>query len=132
MTPGKITGFSGFILTWTLSINDMKSYVVDSLNHKDISSVKEVLIKRFGTPFMDEIFQVTIDSSVLSSEQKRHSECSPHYVALSLENNRLTAETLIRSKKTMRCSCMGYADSRQILWLIDLVNDILEEAEVRI
>jgi hypothetical protein len=33
----------------------MKSYVVDSLNHKDISSVKEVLIKRFGTPFMEDI-----------------------------------------------------------------------------
>jgi aspartate aminotransferase-like enzyme len=110
----------------------MKSYIVDSLNHKDISSVKEVLIKRFGTPFMDEIFHAVLDSSVLSSEQKKHVECSPHYFALCLEKDKLTAETLVRSKKKMRCSCMGYADSKQILWLIDLINDILDESGIRI
>ncbi|MDY0132520.1 MAG: hypothetical protein RBR53_07615 [Desulforegulaceae bacterium] len=110
----------------------MKSYVVDSLNHKDISSIKKVLIKRFGNPFLDEVFQVTLDSSVLSSEQNKHSNCSPHFFSLSLEKDKLVAETLVRSKKTMRCSCMGYADSPQILWLIGLINDILSEAGVRI
>ncbi|MDY0359965.1 MAG: hypothetical protein RBR08_00775 [Desulforegulaceae bacterium] len=110
----------------------MKSYVVDSLNYKDFLSIKEVLTKKFGKPFMDEIFQVTIDSSVLAFKQKEHTDCGPHYFSLSLEKNKLTAEMLVRSKKTMRCSCMGYADDRQILWLIGLVNDILQEAGVKI
>ncbi|MCB9481536.1 MAG: hypothetical protein H6680_06925 [Desulfobacteraceae bacterium] len=81
---------------------------------------------------MDEIFHVIIDPSVLSSEQKMHSDCSPHYFALSLEKNKLAAEMLVRSRKTMRCSCMGYADDMQILWLINLINEILDEAGVRI
>lgn len=110
----------------------MKNYVIDSLTNKDVSSIKEVLIKRFGTPFMDEIFYVNLDSSVLSTLQKKHCDCSPHYFALSLEKNKLTAEMLVRSKKTMRCSCMGYADDLQILWLINLVDEILNEACVRI
>jgi len=110
----------------------MKCYVVDSLNYKDISSLKELLFKKFGNPLIDEIFHITIDSSVLSAEQKNHTDCSPHYFSLFLEKDKLTAEMLIRSKKTIRCSCMGYADDRQILWLIDLVNDILQEAGVKI
>ncbi|MGM0417566.1 MAG: hypothetical protein ACQEQS_02475 [Thermodesulfobacteriota bacterium] len=110
----------------------MKQYVIDSLNIKDISSIKEVLINRFGTPFMDEIFSAELDQDVLNEEQKKHTECAPHYITLLLGETSLTAEILVRSPKTLRCSCMGYADDQQILWIINLVDDILVEANVGI
>lgn len=110
----------------------MKQYVVDSLNYKDVNSLKEVLIKRFGNPFMDEVFFVKLDDNILSDLQKEHISCSPHYFTLTLGKTSLTAETLIRSKKNMRCSCMGYSNRSQLLWLVDVVDDILLEANVKI
>lgn len=108
----------------------MKQYVVDSLNFKDISSIKEVLIKKFGTPFMDEIFWVELDKTLLNEEQKKHTDCSPHCFALSLGETSLTAEFLVRSRRRMRCSCMGYGNLDQISWLMKLVDDILAQANV--
>ena len=108
----------------------MKQFVVDSLNMNDISSLRTVLIKRFGQPFMDEVFWIELEDSILSDEQKKHKDCAPHCFALSLKETSLVAETLVRSRKKMRCSCMGYAGSGQILWLVGLIDDILIEANV--
>lgn len=110
----------------------MKQYVIDSLNYKDVSSLKEVLEKRYGKPFMDELYWVEIEDSILSDQQKEHGECAPHCFALTLGESSLTAETLVRSRKTMRCSCMGYAGHKQLLWLVDLIDDILAEANIAI
>ncbi|PID77912.1 MAG: hypothetical protein CSB21_02975 [Deltaproteobacteria bacterium] len=99
---------------------------------KDILSIKEILLKKFKNYLKEEVFFVELDKNLLNKEQKQHDTCSPHYFTITLGKTSLTAEFLVRSGKRMRCSCMGYANPEQIRWLVDLVDNILVEANVNI
>jgi len=110
----------------------MRLYVIENLNYKDIASLKKVLDEKFGRPFLDEVYMVEIDESILTETQRSHKNCGPYFFTLTLGKTSLSAEFLIRSKMTMRCSCMGYSDDSQTLWIINLVNDIMSYACVSI
>ena len=110
----------------------MKQYVIDELRPSDYEKIKPYLNDKFDSGTMDGIYWIPIDSDMLTEAQAEHTECQPIYFALDLEPDRLICELLLRTKKRVRCSCMGYATEDQRNWLIRFADTIFKVLNIKI
>ncbi|TWI77244.1 hypothetical protein LZ24_00044 [Desulfobotulus alkaliphilus] len=106
----------------------MRQYVVDTLQPEDYRRLKKALDTRFGIPLVGGVYWAELPEALSTPIQSEHAACSPHVVALDLEETRLTCEFLVRTRKAMHCSCMGYASGEQRRWIMDMVDALLEDA----
>ena len=105
----------------------MKQYVIDELRATDYESLKTYLQKHCGPAAMDGVYWIPVEEAMLSNIQAAHRECRPHYFAIDLDENRLALELLVRTQRTMRCDCIGYASEAQRNWVIALIDDIFNQ-----
>ncbi|MCJ7541107.1 MAG: hypothetical protein WBG61_13870 [Desulfobacterales bacterium] len=110
----------------------MKQYVIDELRPKDYELVKAYLEKNFSSSDVNGIYWIQLDQNILTRIQAEHTDCQPFYFAVDLESNLITFELLIRTKKRIRCDCMGYATEKQRNWLIHLADSIFDKLEIKI
>ncbi len=110
----------------------MKQYVIDQLRLSDHKKLKTYLDRHFNGSTIEGIYWVPLARRIFNSTQRRHTQCQPFYFTLELEEQRLACEFLVRTQQRVRCGCMGYADTAQRAWLMDLVDDILNELDIKI
>ena len=110
----------------------MKQYVIDELRPKDYEFVKAYLEENFSSSNVDGIYWIQLDQNILTKIQAEHTDCQPFYFAVDLESNLITFELLIRTKKRIRCDCMGYTTEKQRNWLIRLADSIFDTLEIKI
>ena len=110
----------------------MKQYVIDELRPKDYELIKAYLDENFSSSDVEGIYWIQIDQNILTKTQAEHADCQPFYFAVDLEPNLIAFELLIRTKKRIRCACMGYATEKQRNWLIRLADSIFEKLEIKI
>jgi hypothetical protein len=110
----------------------MKQYVIDGLRLEDYQKLKAHLDKYLTSSPLGGIYWLKVDESVLTPLQKKHEACRPHVFALMLEETYLSCEFLVRIKKNIKCDCMAYASRDQRDWLIDQVDALLEQLDIRI
>ena len=108
----------------------MKHYVIDELRYQDYESVKAFLDAHLEASGIEGLYWHPIDESLLTNIQKSHTACAPFCFALSLEENQLSCELLIRTKNSIRCDCMGYASEEQRNWIIRIVDGIFEKLDI--
>jgi hypothetical protein len=104
----------------------MKQYVIDELRPADYELVKAYIEKNFGSSKVDGIYWIQLDQDILTKIQAEHTDCQPFYFAVDLEPNLMSFELLIRTRKRIRCDCMGYATEKQRNWLIRLADSIFD------
>ena len=109
----------------------MKQYVIDELRPTDYEMVKTYLDENFSSSNVNGIYWVQLDQDILTKIQAEHKDCQPFYFAIDLEPNLITFELLIRTKKRIRCDCMGYANEKQRNWLIRLADSIFDTLEIK-
>jgi hypothetical protein len=105
----------------------MKQYVIDELRRKDYDLIKAYMEEHFLSSDVDGIYWIRLDQDILTEIQIAHADCQPFYFAVDLEADLITFEMLIRTRKRIRCSCMGYATDIQRNWLIGLADAIFDE-----
>lgn len=110
----------------------MKQYVVDELRLEDYDRIKDFLDEHLESSQIDGIYWLPLDPTILSEDQISHTDCQPFYFALDLEPDKLTCEFLVRTKKRVRCSCMGYAGPEQCHWLMQYVDRIFRTLQIKI
>ena len=108
----------------------MKQYRIDGLDLKDHEKLKSYLDTHLGPPRLGTIYWLELEPCILTSLQKTHKNCAPHYFALELEPHFLSCEFLVRISRKVRCDCMGYATPEQREWLISTVDAILETLSI--
>ena len=104
----------------------MKQYVIDELRPEDHHKIKQYLDKHYGPAELGGIYWLPLTTDVLSDIQQQHKGCQPFYVAIDLQEDQLALELLVRTKKQIRCACIGYAEERQRDWLIEQVDATFE------
>ncbi len=77
------------------------------------------------------IYWLTLTDDLLSEEQHEHDECGPYYLAVELDETRLTFELLVRSTSNLHCSCITYATPTQRQFVLDFIDRMLEEEMIR-
>jgi hypothetical protein len=108
----------------------MKQYVIDELRLQDHQKVKQYLDEQFGPAEIGGIYWVPLAEEALSEIQKQHGDCRPFYVAIELQEDKLALELLVRTKSRIRCDCIRYADADQRIWIMDLIDAMLERLDI--
>lgn len=109
----------------------MKQYLIDELRPADYEALKIFMDRQYGPPAMDRIYWIPVEADVLSNIQLAHPECRPHYFAVDLDETRLACELLVRSKNCLRCDCIHYATKNQRNWLIELIDSIFNQLQIK-
>jgi hypothetical protein len=110
----------------------MKSYLIEDIPEADLDRVVERLQAMELQSSLDDIFWLPLPGERLTDTQAEHlEECGPFCMALEVEPGLLRMELLVRSRRRLRCSCIGYATPDQRECMIQYLDDLLHELNVR-
>jgi hypothetical protein len=109
----------------------MKQYVIDEIRPRDHQKVKQYLDAAYGPAEMGGIYWVPVAAEMLTDIQLAHTDCQPFYFAIELAEERLALELLVRTKKRIRCACIGYASRDQCIWIMEVVDAIFEKLAIK-
>ena len=109
----------------------MRAYSIRELSRQDVQRLKDYLSSQgYGGPIED-IYWFDVPTQHLSSTQQQHlQECGPFVFALETGNTWINLELLVRPRNSLRCSCFQYADMQQMSFVIQHLENILQELDI--
>jgi hypothetical protein len=108
----------------------MKQYVVDEIRLEDFQKLKQHLNEFVEADTLDGLYWIKIEDELLDDTQKKHTDCKPFYLAIELEENRLSCELLVRSRNRLRCDCIRYVNNTQLNWAVGFVDNLFEQLSI--
>lgn len=111
---------------------EMKQYVIDQLRETDYDRIIGFLRNNADPSEFGDVFWIDIPEEIYSNTQRGHKDCRPFCFAVNLTFNRCDFELLVRSRRVLRCNCIGYADKTQRDYIMDYADRMLEELNIRI
>lgn len=109
----------------------MRSIVIDELRPPDMEKLVGHLEANLGSSSLPDVFWLQVPDELLTPGQREHTDCGPHRVAVVTELDSMRLELLVRSSHSLRCSCTGYATSAQRDWLINFMDDLIDELQLQ-
>ena len=73
-----------------------------------------------------------LEKGLLTNEQATHTECLPLFFVVDLKLGIISCELLVRTKNRIKCGCIDYATEKQRNWLIQYIDDMLKQLEIKI
>ncbi len=109
----------------------MQQYVIDQLRESEIERIKGFLEKNAEKSELDNLFWLQIPDDLLSSIQCEHRDCWPFCAGIEVTDDAVIFEMLVRSRKKIRCKCIGYATQQQRQFILNFCDKMLSETEVQ-
>jgi hypothetical protein len=114
----------------------MRQYLLDEIARKDIPRVRQYLKEHALASSLTDIWWVDLPEDLLSPEQFEHQQCRPYRFAVEVGepevgDSFVRFEMLIRSRETMRCSCLGYATRQQRDFILAYADRLVEKLALR-
>lgn len=109
----------------------MRQYLLDEISRKDIPRIRDYLGERAQSSGLADIWWVDLNDDLLSADQFEHRDCAPFRFAVELGDDFVRFEFLIRSQKTLRCSCIDYATRQQRDFIMAFADRLVDELELR-
>ncbi len=111
----------------------MRSYLIQEINTSDMSKLLESLSQKAYKIPVDGLFWFILPENLLSQKQEEHkNDCGPHYLALEAGNNWLKLELLVRCEEKIRCDCITYANPEQREFMINFLDQLIRNQDVRV
>ncbi len=109
----------------------MKQYVIDQLNPEEQKRIKEHLDKYCEPAGLDGMYWLHIPEEICSELQQKHKECKPHCIGIELRRRDVRFEFLVRSRNKIRCKCISYANKKQTDFIIEFIENMLKENNIK-
>jgi hypothetical protein len=109
----------------------MRAYVIDEISSSDMSRIAGFLEQHALRSPLEGFFWGRVPEEVLDERQAGHHGCAPHVFGIELGSDWVKLEFFIRSLKGMRCSCSGYADRRQLDYIIEFAHSMIRDLGVK-
>jgi hypothetical protein len=109
----------------------MRQYHLDEIPRNDIPQVRDYLDNHAIAAGLADIWWVDLPEDLLSPEQFSHRDCRPFRFAVELGEDFVRFEFLIRSRETMRCTCIGYATRGQRDFILAFADRLVEDLALR-
>jgi hypothetical protein len=109
----------------------VRSYLIDEISPSDMEKIAGFLKSNSFSSKLDQLYWVKLSDDLLDENQFLHRDCQPHVFAVELGPNWVKLEFLIRSLKSMRCTCPGYASKRQMEFIIRFAHNMIEQLDIR-
>ena len=115
----------------------MRSYQIEDLSHADGETLQAALRDLGLAGSIDGIFYLPVPHDLLDAEQCEHLDsCGPFFMPLEViegpERTMLKLELLVRARQILRCSCVHYAPPALRNHMIDYLDCLLEDLDVRV
>ncbi len=108
----------------------MRLYVIEDIYPEHMERIKSALSERGLTASLDDLYWLPAPQELLNQEQREHTDCGPHCLALELGPDWLKLELLVRARNRIRCSCIAYAGPRLREHMIDWLDSLLKELDI--
>jgi len=109
----------------------MRQFVIDELSYLERDNLDSYLKRTLQPGPMDGVFWLELPDDLLGDAQRGHESCAPFYMAVDLDDRRLCFEMLVRSKTNLHCSCIAWATGAQRQFVLDFIDRMLEEEQIR-
>jgi len=109
----------------------MRQYLLDEINRSDYQRLRDYLTGHAQASGLQDVWWIDLPEDLLSPEQFAHQDCQPFRFAIELGDEYLRIEFLIRSRNTMRCSCIGYATRQQRDFILAFADRLVEELKLK-
>ncbi len=109
----------------------MRAYLIDELTPQDVAAIKAWLEDRGLKSAIDDLYHLPLPLELLTDEQRAHTTCGPHVLALETGPTWIRLELLVRACGTLRCSCMTYATEAQQQAMVERLLNLLTELNIR-
>ena len=109
----------------------MRQYLLDEISRSDYPRLRDYLSERAQASGLQDVWWVDLPVDLLSPDQFEHQDCQPFRFAVELGDEYLRIEFLIRSRNTMRCSCIAYATCQQRDFILAFVDRLVGDLSLR-
>ena len=109
----------------------MRQYVIDELDKEDVEKATKYLDTHAQLSSVNGLYWIDLPEDLLSPEQYSHEKCKPFCFSIEVGEDAVKFELLIRSKTTLRCSCIQYASKLQRDFIIGFADRMIEELSVQ-
>jgi hypothetical protein len=109
----------------------MRQYLLDEISRSDIHRIRDYLGEHAQASGLQDVWWVDLQDDLLGPDQFEHQECQPFRFAIELGDDFLRFEFLIRSRNTMRCSCIDYATRQQRDFILAFAERLIDELELK-
>ncbi len=109
----------------------MRQFVIDELSILERDNLESYLKRSLEPGPMAGIFWIELPDDLVAEAQRGHESCGPFYLAVEIEERRICFEMLVRSKTNLHCTCIAYATSVQRQLVLDFIDRMLEEEQIR-
>ena len=109
----------------------MRQFVIDELSILERDNLDSYLKRTLAPGPMAGIFWIKLPDDLLAEAQRGHEQCGPFYLAVETEEKRICFELLVRSKTNLHCTCIAYATPVQRQFVLDFIDKMLSEEQIK-
>jgi hypothetical protein len=109
----------------------MRQFVIDELSILERDNLESYLKRSLKPGPMAGIFWIELPGDLLAEAQRGHDQCGPFYLAVEIEDTRVCFELLVRSKTNLHCTCIAYTTPVQRQFVLDFIDRMLAEEQIR-
>jgi len=109
----------------------MRKLVFDEINKSDMGRIREYLAEHAILSEVEDLYWVELGNDLLDERQSEHRACQPYRFAIELTQDAVCMEMLIRSKTTIRCECIRYANAVQRDFILKFGDTLIQDCKIR-
>ena len=109
----------------------MRHFTIDQLAKQERQEIIDYLKKKAQPGPIDDLFWLPLPTQLLSASQNDHPQCAPFFLAIEVEEERVSFELLVRSQSTLHCPCIAYANPAQREYLLHFIDAMIEQLQLK-
>jgi len=109
----------------------MRQYMIDQLSREERANIESYLKRTLQPGPVEGVFWLEVPQDLLSKDQRFHDECAPFFIGVELTKEAVCFELLVRGQTNLHCSCIAYASAAQRDFVLQFVDKMLEEEQIR-
>lgn len=111
----------------------MRQFVIDELSPMERDNIDSWLKRNLQQGPIDGLYWLVLQEEQLDTAQQgeKHRDHGPYYMAVEVTRNDVRFELLVRSQTTLHCSCIAQATVKQRQFMLDTIDQMLEEEMIR-
>ncbi len=119
------------LTAYSLQTTLMRQFVIDDLSPMERDNIDSYLKRTLKQGPMIGIYWIVLPKELLTDIQKEHTDCSPYYLGVEIEKSLVRFEFLVRSNAHLHCDCIAHATSEQRQYVLDFLDTMLDEEQIR-
>ncbi len=109
----------------------MRQLLIDDLTNEE-RAVVDSFLKRNTIPGpIAGMYWLAVPKDLLGAVQRDHEDCGPFFMGIELGDDRVAFELLVRSQTNLHCNCIAYATPEQRGFLLELIDRMVREEQIR-